>query len=335
MMVSVCMITYNQEKYIAEAIEGVLMQQTGFPVELIIGEDCSTDNTRNICLEYKEKHPDFIKLLLPEKNLGIMPNFIATLNACTGKYIALCEGDDYWIDPNKLQKQVDFLEANEDFSTCFHQVRIKKEHENIIVDDDIIPEVSNVTDIYKLARWNYIHTPSVVFRRNEDVLETMSGLNDLCIGDYVIFMLNAKYGMIKKLPEEMAVYRTGMGVWTSEVDRYRLPNSLLMLDKLIKIFEYDNSISYSLNEQYRKLAFTLYNILKIEKEYDKAYTLFQSLCANHPNLVHEEYKIRMNELNYIKNTIVYRFGKYILKISPLFRKRANNIRDTYYINQSK
>lgn len=106
------MITYNHEKYIIQAIEGVLMQKTSFPIKLVIGEDCSTDNTRRICIEYKEKYPEKIELLLPEKNLGMIPNFINTLKACTGKYIALCDGDDYWTDPNKLQKQVDFLEKN-------------------------------------------------------------------------------------------------------------------------------------------------------------------------------------------------------------------------------
>jgi len=334
-MVSVCMITYNQEKYIAEAIEGVLMQQTDFPVELIIGEDCSTDNTRNICLEYKEKHPDFIKLLLPEKNLGIMPNFIATLNACTGKYIALCEGDDYWTDPKKLQKQVDFLEANEDFSICFHHIKIKNEHENIIVDDFNPPEESNVTDIYKLAQKNYIHTQSGVVRRNEEVLNAISEFSNVSIGDYVIFMLNAKYGKIKKMPEAMAVYRTGVGVWSSEVNISRYPQWIIMLDKLIKLFEYDEKIVYSLKDQYRNLTFTLYNTYKAENEYSKAYALFESLCANYPELVHDEYKIRMNELNYIKNTKFYRFGKFILKFIPMLRKPFNDNRDAYNNKQGK
>ena len=93
-MVSVCMITYNHEAYIAQAIEGVLMQQTDFPIELVIGEDCSTDRTRAICLEYQQRHPGIIRLALRERNIGMMPNFVQTLQACEGKYIALCEGDD-------------------------------------------------------------------------------------------------------------------------------------------------------------------------------------------------------------------------------------------------
>ena len=109
--VSVAMITYNHERFIAQAIESVLMQQTDFAVELVIGEDCSTDGTRAIVRDYGERYPERIRLLLPEHNLGMMPNFVATLKACRGQYVASVEGDDYWTDPHKLQKQVDFLES--------------------------------------------------------------------------------------------------------------------------------------------------------------------------------------------------------------------------------
>lgn len=114
-LVSVKMITYNHEPYIAQAIEGVIMQETDFPIELIIGEDCSTDRTREIVLDYQKKHPDIIRVITSEKNVGMQKNSFRTNKACRGKYIAICEGDDYWIDPLKLRKQVDFLEANSDY----------------------------------------------------------------------------------------------------------------------------------------------------------------------------------------------------------------------------
>lgn len=120
-IVSVCMITYNHENFISEAIEGILLQKTTFPIELIIGEDCSTDDTRKIVIEYVKKYPEIIRPILPENNLGISKNFLETMQAATGKYIALCEGDDYWTDPYKLQKQVDFLEANKEYSMCGHR----------------------------------------------------------------------------------------------------------------------------------------------------------------------------------------------------------------------
>ena len=121
-LVSIWMITYNHENYIREAIDSILMQETDFEYEIVIGEDCSTDNTRAILLEYKEKHPHKFKLLLHENNLGLIENMLTTFRACSGKYIATLEGDDFWTDPLKLQKQVDFLEENEDYSMCYHSI---------------------------------------------------------------------------------------------------------------------------------------------------------------------------------------------------------------------
>ena len=126
-LVSVFMMAYNHEKYISEAIEGVLMQNTNFDFDIVIGEDCSTDNTRQIILDYQRKYPGKFKLLLHKENIGAMANQQAVFSACTGKYIAICEGDDYWTDPYKLQKQVDFLEDNNGFVICFTNTLIKNE----------------------------------------------------------------------------------------------------------------------------------------------------------------------------------------------------------------
>ena len=111
-VVSVKMITYNHELYIAQAIEGVLTQETDFPIELVIGEDCSTDRTREIVLEYQRKHPEIIRVIISDKNVGMHKNGQRTQKVCRGKYVAFCEGDDYWHHPLKLQKQVDYLEAH-------------------------------------------------------------------------------------------------------------------------------------------------------------------------------------------------------------------------------
>ena len=115
------MVTYNHEKFISEAIEGVLIQQTNFSFELIIANDASTDGSDKIINEFIANHPkgNLIKYFKHEKNVGMMQNFTFALGHCKGKYIALCEGDDYWTDPLKLQKQVDFLEANEDYCDLF------------------------------------------------------------------------------------------------------------------------------------------------------------------------------------------------------------------------
>lgn len=109
-LVSVCTITYNHEQYINEAIESFLMQETDFPFEIVIGEDCSTDSTRVIIDEYVAKYPNIIRLITSENNVGMQENGARTILSCIGEYIAFCEGDDYWTDKKKLQIQIDEIE---------------------------------------------------------------------------------------------------------------------------------------------------------------------------------------------------------------------------------
>ena len=130
MTLSVVTITYNHAPYIAKCIEGVLMQQVNFPMEFIIAEDCSTDGTRAICEEYAKKYPDLIRLLPSEGNMGAVMNEQRAFEAARGKYIATCEGDDYWTDPLKLQKQVDFLESHPECTASFHRFRQYDEKRN-------------------------------------------------------------------------------------------------------------------------------------------------------------------------------------------------------------
>jgi len=126
-LVSIHMITYNHEKYIGKAIEGVLLQKTNFKIELIIGEDCSPDGTAEVVREYADKYPELIVPVVRQKNVGIAKNVTDIYDRCRGKYIAICEGDDYWIDPLKLQKQVDFLEDNEDYGLVHTDFEIVNE----------------------------------------------------------------------------------------------------------------------------------------------------------------------------------------------------------------
>lgn len=119
--VSVVMTTYGHEDYITEAIEGVLMQECDFDIELIIANDCSPDNTNDIIKKIIKEHPKahLMKYFMHKKNIGMLPNFIWSLQQAKAKYIALCEGDDYWIDPYKLQKQVDFFKINDSYGAVF------------------------------------------------------------------------------------------------------------------------------------------------------------------------------------------------------------------------
>ena len=115
-LVSVVMITYNHAPFIARAIEGVLQQNTNFPFELVIGEDCSADGTRDIVLRYQQQYPDIIRVIALDQNIGLVKNMCQTENACRGKYVAYCEGDDYWHHDQKLQQQVDFLERHDEYA---------------------------------------------------------------------------------------------------------------------------------------------------------------------------------------------------------------------------
>ena len=121
--VSVLMIAYNEEQFVKQAIQSVLMQKANFEYELVIGEDCSTDRTREIVLEFQRKYPDRIRLLLAKRNLGASVNWIRTLRGCRGQYVANLDGDDYLTSAHELQKQADFLDAHPECSICFHAIR--------------------------------------------------------------------------------------------------------------------------------------------------------------------------------------------------------------------
>lgn len=212
LMVAVEMITYNHEKYIAQAIESVLMQKTDFNYKLIICEDSSTDNTAKICLEYKNKYPDKIDLYLNEKNIGVQLNAkkLHSLSFSShAKYIAMLDGDDYWTDENKLQKQVDFLESHPDFAICFHKLRIEYSEnvpQNFPLINENTPEITSIRD---LAQRNYIHTATTVFR---NVLKELPiWFNDLPFADWPLFLVIATFGKIKFFDKEMAVYRVHYG----------------------------------------------------------------------------------------------------------------------------
>ncbi|HEY9167875.1 MAG TPA: glycosyltransferase [Lutibacter sp.] len=220
--VSVCMITYGHEKYIEQAINGVLMQITDFEVELIVANDCSTDKTDDIIQNIIQNHPraSWIKYTKHDKNLGMMPNFIWALQQCQGKYIALCEGDDYWTDPLKLQKQVDFLEANLDYNICFHRVQLIHQEENQIGEDTITRYVPETIDSDELAKGNCMHTPSVLLRNNFII---PNWFKKVPTGDWVLYMIALKDKKIKKIEEVMAVYRVNNnGVWSGKTRGQRM-----------------------------------------------------------------------------------------------------------------
>jgi len=209
-LLSVCLITYNHANYIEQAIEGVLMQSVNFPWELIIADDFSTDGTREILLKYKEKYPNFIKLILQEKNVGPGKNFSDLLNEPQSKYIAYFEGDDYWTDPLKLQKQVDFLEANPDYGMVHTKYKIFLELENKEV--SISTPKDNYNSFFKsILLGNYaIGTLTVCFRKEiylGYLEEIFPHSKEWLLGDLPLWLYISQNSKINYIDEVTSVYR--------------------------------------------------------------------------------------------------------------------------------
>ncbi|MCQ2304430.1 MAG: glycosyltransferase [Bacteroidales bacterium] len=210
-LVSISCFTYNHEPYIRQCLDGFVMQQTNFRFEAIVHDDASTDGTADIIREYAEKYPDIIKPIFETENqyskhdgsLGRIMN-----EACTGKYIAMCEGDDYWTDPLKLQKQVDFLEEHEEYSMCFHKVVIESEmpeewQKHFF--DHIEERTYTARDIYD--NW-CVPTCSVLYRK--DRLHYKQNKN-IVFGDIYTWLLLAETGKLYCLPFAGGVYRRHQG----------------------------------------------------------------------------------------------------------------------------
>ncbi|KQO20442.1 hypothetical protein ASF10_17345 [Flavobacterium sp. Leaf82] len=249
-MVSVVMTTYRHELYIREAIESILMQQTNFEFEFIIADDCSPDNTLEIIESIIDKHPKSyrIKYFRQEQNLGMQKNGIFAFEKCSGKYTAFCEGDDYWTDPLKLQKQVDFLEENPDYVICYHKVKVLQN--GVLKEDSITQKAAETTTIKDLAKGNYIHTCSVVFRNN--LFDNLPAyFYKSPVGDYFLHLLNARYGKIKFHDESMGVYRLHENsVWSSKTQAKREQIWIGFLKKIRKNF--DKEVQEILNDQLKQ-----------------------------------------------------------------------------------
>jgi len=262
-LVSISVVTYNHHGFIKQCLDGILIQQTNFPFEIILGEDESTDGTREICIEYANKYPDKINLFLRSRKDVIYINgnptgrfnFIENLKASKGKYIALCEGDDYWTDPLKLQKQVDFLEANNEFVICCHNSNIINSDANFnrIFNENDIPEITDVNYILRNS-W-YIPTASIVFRNSNLILSKWfyKYLN----GDYMLqLILTANGGLVYYENEIRSSYRLhNGGVSNIFLKKNVFDYSMLDINKKFnKISKYkyyssirENIVKYSFN----------------------------------------------------------------------------------------
>lgn len=225
--VSIVCLTYNQKKFIRQCLDGFVMQKTNFKFEVLIHDDASTDGTADIIREYEKKYPDIIRPIYQVENkfsqgIDIHKNFIYPY--IQGKYVALCEGDDYWTDPNKLQKQVDFLELHPEYSGCFHPVKViweKNEHKDSIYPTKKKMRGKKFVTKEDLLNYNYIQTNSVVYRWRfieENIQDYFP--DGILPGDLYLHLLHAQIGNIAFLPDIMAVYRKNEGgIWYDEKSR--------------------------------------------------------------------------------------------------------------------
>jgi len=211
-LVSVYMTTYNQENYIAQAIESIVMQKCNFNFELVIGEDCSTDNTRSIVKKYAEMYPDIIKTILHEKNVGGKQNGRAVFTMCSGKYLAFCEGDDFWVSPYKLQKQVDLIESDENIKAVFTQVKWVDRDNNELGFSDNSDNKTGRLDYKKLLQVNPIHTCAFLLDQSVYTDAILQIRKKAPYGDYVMFLAASFYGKVAFIDEVMAAYRRDVGV---------------------------------------------------------------------------------------------------------------------------
>jgi glycosyltransferase involved in cell wall biosynthesis len=166
--ISVCVITFNHEQFIAEAINSILAQKIDVPYEIVISDDKSADRTRSLCQDLADQHPGLITLLPEKENLGITGNFYRALSSCRGRYIAICEGDDYWIDDGKLAMQFSFLEENAGYGLVYTDVEIKNSTTEVL--SRPFYYAGDVFD--RLLQGNFINTLTVFFRK--DLLELSS-----------------------------------------------------------------------------------------------------------------------------------------------------------------
>ena len=213
-LVSVKMLTYNHAPYIRQAVEGVLSQKTEFPFELVIGEDCSTDGTRDIVFEYARKHPGLVRLVTSAQNVGAKINSERISHAGAGKYIAYCEGDDYWHHPGKLARQVEFLESHPDYGMTHtnydvYEITSQRLHRAVIKDPGNLVDADAYADI--LRRRRRILTLTVCGRAS--LINQARDQHPECtddrwpMGDTQLWFELARMAPVKFFPESMATYQ--------------------------------------------------------------------------------------------------------------------------------
>lgn len=247
--ISAVVTAYNHEKYIAQCLDGILAQKGNFSLEVILGDDCSQDNTRQIMQQYAEKYPNVFILVPPMPNLGVPKNIERCLDECTGDYFAFCEGDDYWTDVYKIQKQLEFLENHPDYSLCFNAIMLYFEN-----DDRYAPHPEQLSfhneavTTEDLIDTNYIGNFSCCMYRASIVKKIPKAIYDIYTADWMFNMACGRFGKIGFIRDWMSVYRIhAKGAWSSKSHRDQCRALCNAIDSYNKFF------AYEYNEQFSKL----------------------------------------------------------------------------------
>jgi glycosyltransferase involved in cell wall biosynthesis len=249
-LISACVISYNQEEFISETIQSVINQNLSCDYEIVVGDDCSTDQTPLIIAEFAESD-DRIRVLANDGNLGMHRNWARTIAACRGKYIAICEGDDVWLDMKKLQHQVDILEKNPNVSACFSNATII-DSKGIKAEYPYVDQPYNIVDAEQFMKlhFNPIPTCTIVFR------STLfngfpSAYYQSPFADWILHAILIQQGDYFYFPEITSAYRQHEGgVWTGLEEEKQLLNKLVAL-KTIKLLVRE-TLQSSVNEATKK-----------------------------------------------------------------------------------
>lgn len=282
-MVSVFVLTYNQEGFVGQMLEGILNQVTDYEVQIIIGDDASSDNTIGIIKAYQSKYPGKISLLENNENMGISKNFLRTLGHCQGKYIAICDGDDYWIDNNKLQRQVEFLEAHNDYDIVFTSKMDM--FGDGTQEEDSRPDMPVDTDFELLVKGNFIASVTCLFRNKTRNREVPSWIDGLPFGDWPLYLWTVvDGGKIRYLKEPTAVYRREIG--TSDGLRSDHLTGLDVQLKILRLMRHDTHFKtrvHQIDKAIRRLKELRMTQLLKRRKWTSGLFTFISLYISKPN----------------------------------------------------
>lgn len=295
-LVSVHLLTYNHAKFIRQSIESVVKQKTTFPFEIVIGDDCSTDGTSAIVDEYAAKYPGLIKVVRGATNGGPQPNSIRILENSSGKYMAALEGDDYWIDEHKLQKQADFMEANPDFAICFTNTRVEffeGNEEPYILNQDLEKDVFELKDLVGEKEIWFMGT-ATLFYTMSSIFPVQPWFHKTKSGDIPMIMLAARHGKIKFLPDITAAYRrhtAGASNTDHKDDAVFLNNRIMMYSNLNRDLDY--KYKHLLNRNIGGWYYMLLNSKQLKNNYfERVGVAFKYISLMYPDIPNLKLVIR-------------------------------------------